>query len=165
MLGIFLLSSCQSETGDQQGNTFSTLTRGDTAPEYTVTTTAGVSTTTYQDGVVTLLNLWAPWCGPCREEFPDLEQIHRQFEDEGLRVLAVDIDPDPLETAINFAADFDLSFTVAVDPDGKIMQIYRAVGVPSSFLIAPDGELLYSWSGILKSDAADTIGVILSRGV
>jgi len=136
---------------------FKLLAAGDAVPRYTVATPAGDSLRIAPGGSLTLLNLWAPWCSPCLEEFPDLERLHRTFEAEGLRIVAVDVDPDPPETIRRFAAEMGTTFPIAGDPAGQIQQQFQALALPSSYLISPDGHLLARWTGVLPDSAAATI--------
>jgi thiol-disulfide isomerase/thioredoxin len=143
--------------GEPGDTAFSLLSVGEPVPLYQVITPAGDSLSIGVGGPVTLLNLWATWCGPCREEFPDLEALHQELAPRGLRVLAVDVDADPPEAVLNFANEFDITFAVAIDRAGHIQSTYQAMGLPSSYLIGTDGRLLALWTGILPSTARATI--------
>lgn len=91
-------------------------------------------------GDVVLLNIWATWCGPCREEMPAIERLHRAFGPRGLKVLAVSIDGNGDEQAIrSFVREYGLTFGILHDPEGEIQRIYRTTGVPETFVIARDG--------------------------
>ena len=99
---------------------------------------------TLQDyaGEVVLLNIWATWCAPCREEMPSIERLHRAFGPRGLKVLAVSIDGKGDEQAIrSFVREFGLTFEILHDPEGDIQRIYRTTGVPETFVIARDGVI------------------------
>lgn len=168
LFAVVLTSGCQEsrtdsvvETVEQPSDVvdapFSVLTPGEDAPRYSVVSLSGDTLGVSNTDEYTLLNLWATWCGPCREEFPDLEEIHRELGPAGLRVLAVDVDPDTPEAVLNFANEFDLTFKLAVDRDGRIQEVFSAVGLPSSFLIDSDGTLLARWSGVLPPGAKETI--------
>ena len=131
---------------------FKLMEAGDTVPAYGVQLLDGAVEHIGGEQPVTLLNLWATWCAPCRKEFPDLEALHRELKDDGLRIIAVDVDAEPAETLRNVAADLDLTLTIARDTAGTIQQAYPAVGVPTSFLLSPDGRLVKMWSGIIPAD-------------
>lgn len=142
---------------------FQLLSMGEKAPTYRAVTPAGDSIEIGPGQPVTLLNLWATWCGPCREEFPDLERLHQALAPHGLRVVAVDVEPDPPETVTRFAAEFEITFTVAIDPTGNIQEHYQAMGLPSSYLIGTDGTLLALWTGVLPPSAQRTIEAHLNK--
>ena len=91
-------------------------------------------------GDVILLNIWATWCEPCREEMPAIERLHRAFGPRGLKVLAVSIDGKGDEGAIrSFVREYGLTFAILHDPEGDIQRVYRTTGVPETFVIARDG--------------------------
>lgn len=104
----------------------------------------GTGSRTLQDyaGEVVLLNIWATWCPPCREEMPSIERLHRAFGPRGLKVLAVSIDKRGDESLIrDFARAYGLTFAILHDPDGAIQRIYRTTGVPETYVIARDGVI------------------------
>lgn len=93
-------------------------------------------------GEVVLLNIWATWCGPCRDEMPAIERLHRAFGPRGLKVLAVSIDGRADERAIrDFVREYGLTFEILHDADGGIQRIYRTTGVPETFVIGRDGTI------------------------
>ena len=93
-------------------------------------------------GDVILLNIWATWCGPCRDEMPAIERLHRAFGPRGLRVLAVSIDGKGDEQTIrSFVREYGLTFEILHDPEGDIQRTYRTTGVPETFVIARDGTI------------------------
>lgn len=103
---------------------------------------AGPRTLEDYAGEVILLNIWATWCGPCREEMPAIERLHRAFGPRGLKVLAVSIDGKGDEGAIrSFVSEYGLTFAILHDPEGDIQRIYRTTGVPETFVIARDGTI------------------------
>ncbi|MEZ4703565.1 MAG: TlpA disulfide reductase family protein [Rhodothermales bacterium] len=155
---VMSLTGCTPRTeAPATATTYTPVGAGQSAPELRVRSTSGRLVPLATADSLTLLNLWAMWCGPCREEFPLLERLHRTYAPRGLRVLAVDTDPDPLAAVTRFASEFDLTFQVAVDTSGGIMDRFRAMGLPSSYLIDNDGVIVASWTGIIPLSAADTI--------
>lgn len=138
---------------------------GSDAPSFQATSLAGdtVGLASYQGNVV-LLNIWATWCPPCREEMPSMERLHRDYEDEGLRVVAVSIDAPPGQTddfgrpggdLEAFAERYDLTFTILHDPRGRIQDVYQTTGVPESFVIGKDGVIYKKVSGATEWDAPE----------
>ncbi|HUG39444.1 MAG TPA: TlpA disulfide reductase family protein [Longimicrobiales bacterium] len=113
---------------------------GIAAPDYAATTLAG-DTVALADlrGAPVLLNVWATWCAPCREEMPDLQAIADEFAAEGLRVVGVSIDQADASAQVQrFVDDYGISFTVLHDPRGRVTRSFRTIGVPETFLL--DGE-------------------------
>lgn len=93
-------------------------------------------------GQVILLNIWATWCAPCRQEMPSIEALYKQFAGRGFKVVAVSIDEPGDTTKIRrFVDEFHLTFDVLHDGAGKIQQIYQTTGVPENFLIGADGTI------------------------
>ena len=97
-------------------------------------------------GEVVLLNVWATWCGPCRDEMPSMERLHRELAPQGLRIVAVSVDgaPGALSAGGNvaeFARELGLTFTIWHDPSGSVQRVYRTTGVPESFVIDRDGVI------------------------
>jgi len=104
-------------------------------------------------GKVVLLNFWATWCPPCREEMPAMEQLYRAYKDRGLIVLAVSLDQAPVATVRDFAEQLKLTFPVWHDRDGLVGRQYSVPGVPTSYLVGRDGRMAwrmlgeYDWFG------------------
>ena len=125
---------------------------GSPAPEYAAVALHDGTPTSLQAlrGTPVLLNVWATWCHPCREEMPDLERLHRQYP--GLRVVGVSIDERGQEDAIRaFLRDFGVTYEIWLDPDDRVTSTFALMGVPGTFLIGRDGTLLWSRVGPLTS--------------
>jgi peroxiredoxin len=93
-----------------------------------------------QRGRVVLLNFWATWCPPCREEMPALDRLHRQHKDAGFVLLALSLDADPAVVA-PFLAERKLGFLVGLDPRSDVANAYGVRALPSSFVIDRDGRV------------------------
>lgn len=92
-------------------------------------------------GNVVFLNFWATWCPPCREEMPAMERLHKEFKDQGLAILAVDVDESPEQVA-RFMAEFRLSFPALLDEDAEVSSRYGVRGLPTTFLIDRSGRIV-----------------------
>lgn len=99
------------------------------------------------DGQVVLINFWATWCGPCQVEMPVLEQLHREFGDDGLVVLAINL-MEPFDQAKAYAERFGYTFPILLDGDGAVAQRYRVESVPTSLLIDRDGTVFRHMVGM-----------------
>jgi cytochrome c biogenesis protein CcmG, thiol:disulfide interchange protein DsbE len=102
-------------------------------------------------GQVVLLNVWATWCGPCREEMPSMQRLHERFVDRGLRVVAVSVDSDTgarfsprtgIDDVRTFVQQHGLTFDIWWDPAGDVQRVYRTTGVPESFIVDRDGAIV-----------------------
>jgi cytochrome c-type biogenesis protein len=103
---------------------------------------------TQMRGNVVLLNVWATWCPPCREEMPGLEALHQELAPQGLRVVGVSIDRGSATPAIAaFLRDNSITFPILHDSEERITRVFRTVGVSETYLIGRDGILLNRWIG------------------
>ena len=102
-------------------------------------------------GTPVLLNIWATWCHPCRDEIPVLQALHEQYAPRGLRIVGVTIDDAGSEDDIqSFAKEFGMTYTVWHDPDQRVMPSFSVVGVPTTFLIGRDGRVIWRKTGEVK---------------
>jgi peroxiredoxin len=93
-------------------------------------------------GKVVFLNFWATWCKPCKEEMPSMEVLHKNFEKDGLVVLAVSIDRVTTTKDIPpFLKSMNLTFPVVIDSWGKTDMPYKRTGVPETFIIDQQGVI------------------------
>ena len=89
-------------------------------------------------GSPVILNFWASWCGPCREEMPFLQQIYEEWQDKGVLLLGINLREDP-STITDYMQGNGLSFPVLLDTDGSVTQNYDVLGIPTTFFIDIDG--------------------------
>lgn len=120
-------------------------------------------------GEVVLLNIWATWCPPCREEMPSMQRLHQRLGPEGLRIVAVSVDaaPGALDAGgrpggdiAAFGREMGLEFTLWHDPSGRIQQAYRTTGVPESFVIDRDGTIIKKVIGATEWDSEANVDLI-----
>ena len=109
-------------------------------------------------GKLVLLNFWATWCGPCREEMPSLENLNRSFDDQGLAILAVN-QRENAALVTRFMKTNGLNFTTPLDTTGRVAGYYRVYGIPVSYLIDANGQLIGMRSGPLDWATPAVIGV------
>jgi peroxiredoxin len=101
-----------------------------------------------------LINFWATWCLPCRDEMPAIEARYQAHKDKGLLVYAVDFD-EPAQDVQDFAKAFNLSFHVLLDPGGKVNDQYRILAYPTSFFVDSDGVIQVVHIGSMTPSAMD----------
>ena len=97
-------------------------------------------------GQVVLLNFWASWCGPCRQEMPILDEIHNKYKALGFSVLGVNLDVKS-KKAINYLKDTPVSFPVLYDPKGDVSVQYGVQAMPSTVIIDKDGNVRFLHEG------------------
>ncbi len=118
------------------------------APELTLTDLEGVSRSLAEyRGQVVLVNLWATWCEPCKEEMPALQAFHEKYQQDGFTIIAVN-DGDPTEDVVQFVKDFELTFPVWLDPTYIATErAFKTLALPSSFVIDRNGTVRLQWVG------------------
>lgn len=135
---------------------------GRAAIEYPAATLDGDTVTLASlRGQVVLLNLWATWCVPCREETPYLQSLYEEYADEGLRVVGISLDTgDAADQVAAFVDDYEVSYTILHDPQMRGMELYQVPGLPATFLIDREGTLQWIRYGPILEGDADFLGAL-----
>jgi len=111
------------------------------ADDFTLTTADGAPFRLSQHrGKTVLINFWATWCLPCREEMPALERLHRRHKDRGLVLVAISLDTDP-KVVPPYVKASQLTFPIALDPKAEVANKYGVRALPSSFVIDRQGTM------------------------
>jgi thiol-disulfide isomerase/thioredoxin len=97
-------------------------------------------------GKVVLVNFWATWCGPCRDEMPSIQELKRKLAGRPFVVLAVNLD-EPESRVRKFLKEVRVDFTVLLDPERKVSKVWDARILPASFIVGADGRIRYSLIG------------------
>jgi thiol-disulfide isomerase/thioredoxin len=97
-------------------------------------------------GQIVLINFWASWCGPCREEMPLLEQIHQRYEPLGFTLLGVNVEENSSD-AVNWLKDRPVSFPILFDPDNGVSKLYDVVAMPSTVIVDREGNVRFLHHG------------------
>lgn len=130
------------------------LRPGARAPEIGLTDTSGRRVTMASlRGKVVLVDIWASWCEPCREEMPVLERLYRQYRDQGFTVVAVSVDRDASNMNGFFERYGRVSFPVVHDASRRVARAYQAERMPSSYIIDRNGIVRHVHGGFRASDA------------
>ena len=117
------------------------------APDFTLRSVAGTNLRLQeQRGQVVLVNFWATWCGPCRQEMPHLNRIYDKYRSAGFVLLGVNIDEDP-RAAADLAAKLGLKFPVLLDSDKKVSRVYDMSAMPATLMIDRDGRVRHIHRG------------------
>ncbi len=115
------------------------------APDFrTLDLNTGDSVSLSEDyrGSVTLVNIWATWCIPCRAEMPSMQRLYDSLGHRGFRIAAISIDEGSPEEVLAFTRELGLTFDILQDRQGRVQQQYQTTGVPESFLLDRRGILV-----------------------
>jgi thiol-disulfide isomerase/thioredoxin len=125
----------------------SAVVPGDVAPAFALPTATGETVALEKlKGRVVYVDFWASWCGPCRRSFPWMNEMQAAYGARGFTVVGVNVDKRRAD-AERFLRDTAASFTVVYDEAGKTPAAYAVKGMPSSYLVGPDGRVVVVESG------------------
>jgi thiol-disulfide isomerase/thioredoxin len=104
------------------------------------------------EGKVLWVDFWASWCVPCRRSFPWMNEMHRKYSEQGLQIVAVNLD---MERALadGFLKEIPAEFAVRFDPDGKLAKQFDVQAMPSSFVLDGSGQVIAAHYGFKLADA------------
>lgn len=131
----------------------------DPAPDFKLPSAKGMVELGKLKGKVVYVDFWASWCVPCRKSFPWMNELHKKYKDQGLEVVAVNLDKsrEPID---EFLTKTPADFTIAYDPNGTMATTYKVSGMPSSYLIDRNGQLQVSHIGFRDKDKEELEGKI-----
>ena len=113
------------------------------------------------NGQVVMINFWATWCGPCRQEMPLLAQLHDKYEPLGFTMLGVNVEPDSA-AAVAWLKGVPVNFPILFDTDSAVAGRFGVEGMPSSVLIDRNGQVRYIHRGYKPGDEAKYADMIRS---
>ncbi len=93
-------------------------------------------------GKVVVLNFWATWCPPCREEMPSMQRGWEKVRDENIVFVGVNVGEDE-DTVFLFFADYPVDFPLLLDQDAKVIEEYPVTGLPTTYIIDPQGRITH----------------------
>ncbi len=102
-------------------------------------------------GKTLYVDFWASWCAPCLTSLPLYNEMYHKYKDQGLEVIAISVD-NPAEDGLDFLEDTPLDFLIPSDPEGNAAEAFGVIGMPSSYLISPDGEVKLVHMGFRNGD-------------
>ena len=155
-----LLGACDTKGAASGGDAKSALI-GNPAPDFSVTALNGKKGKVSLAGLkgkVIIIDIWATWCGPCKESFPKLEELNVKFKTQGLEIVAISADtPDDVKDAdiVQFADEHGAKFTVGWDKDKSITPKYDPKTMPSSYIIDRKGVVRYAHIGYHPGEEKD----------
>ena len=117
------------------------------APDFTLQARDG-GTVSVSDlrGQVVMINFWATWCGPCRQEMPHLEALYERYGELGFSLLGVNVEEDP-SGADKFLEETPVTFPILFDPENAVSKLYDVVAMPSTVIIDRAGNVRFVHHG------------------
>lgn len=106
-----------------------------------------------------IVNFWATWCPPCRAEMPSLQRAWEAVEEEGILILAINVGEDAA-TVREFLAEVPVDFPLPLDTDSEVTQGWPLKGLPTTFVVDPDGRLAYRAEGERDWDDVELLGLV-----
>ena len=92
------------------------------------------------------LHFWASWCGPCRKEMPTIKALADELQDEKFQIVMINTAEDE-DTIFTFLAEMNIELNSLMDADGQVTEVWKPRGLPTTFLINPQGEVKYQAIG------------------
>lgn len=124
------------------------------APNFTLKSLSGKNLKLSEmTGNVVLINFWASWCGPCLQEMPLLNDIHKKYEPLGFTVLGVNVEENS-SNARAFLADRGVDFPILLDTKNIVSQLYDVVAMPTTVIVDRDGNMRFIHRGYQSGDEA-----------
>ncbi len=125
---------------------------GSPAPQFTLGAKSGQNISLAQfKGQVVMLNFWASWCGPCRQEMPLLESIYKKYNRLGFTLIGVNVEPDS-NAANEWLKQTPVSFPILYDKESKVSKMYDVAGMPSTVIIDRAGKVRMLHRGYKPGD-------------
>lgn len=147
LAAVVAASACTSGSKSADAEAFRPLEVGADMPAYAAITLAGDTMNIGGAGAPTVVNVWATWCTSCREEMAALDSLETEFKARGVRVIGVSVDQGRVEKIRQYVESNRLGFAISHDPAGDIQRLYQVVGVPATFVIGKNGQLLWKHTG------------------
>lgn len=150
---LFIINGCSPSTSTNPKDTVSGTGIGNLAPDFQLMDMEGQNVTLSNlRGSPVIMNFWASWCSPCRQEMPFLQQIYEDWNNKGVILLTINLRETPSEI-MQFMQSNSLSFPVLLDADASVTQNYNVVGIPTTFFVDKDGVIQAKKLGPFNSKA------------
>lgn len=161
---LLLVGCGEQDTGLQQVS--AGAGKGQSAPDFTLNDMQGKKVSLADlKGKVVILNFWATWCPPCREEMPSMEMLYRKFKDQGLVILAVNVEKDGAKLVQSFLQRSPYTFPILLDDDAEVQNRYKVFRFPETFIIDRNGNVVEKVVGAIdwtSGPAVELINLLLN---
>lgn len=152
LVTLMLLIATNVVAAEKGKQTLPKLAEPFAAPDFTL---KGEDGKTYRlkdyRGKVVILNFWATWCPPCREEMPSMERAWQIIKDNGIVILAINVGEDA-DTIFEFTGQYTMTFPLPMDIDGDVVKQYPVRGLPTTYIIDPAGRATHRAVGSREWD-------------
>jgi peroxiredoxin len=162
---LFILTLCFSSEGGEEAlfskTKISLIKEDKKAPDFTLNDLNSKKVGLRQfKGKIILLNFWATWCGPCKEEMPGMEVLHQQFKGRNFVLLATSVDYEGSKPVQEFINKHRYTFPVLLDPKCEVLDLFDVKGIPTSFLIDKKGRMVGRATGPRDWKSPEVISLI-----
>jgi peroxiredoxin len=155
LLFIFSLPACSTREAPKPP------AEGQQAPDFILADLSGTKTRLSDlQGEVVLVNFWATWCPPCREEIPSMVALNRIMVGKPFRMLAISMDQGGKDAVNDFFRNSGLTLPVLLDKDGNVGRLYGVTGVPETFVIDRKGVIIKKFIGPLDWSAPEVVNFL-----
>ncbi len=110
-------------------------------------------------GNVTLLNFWATWCPPCKEEIPTIQRLHEIMKGEKFEIMAVDLGESP-KSVKSFLEENKITYPVYVDPKNSLASTYASIGIPTTYILDKNGKFIAGFIGPFDYDNPEFVAIM-----
>ncbi len=149
-----LLTVCYAE------ESLTLIKQNPAAPDFTLPDMDGemFSLSSYK-GKTVIINFWATWCPPCREELPSMNRAWHKIKDDNIAMIAINVGEDE-DTIFSFMGDYPIDFQVLLDQSGEIINKWPVKGLPTTFVLDPKGHLHYRAIGGREWDSDSILDLV-----
>lgn len=163
-LFVLTVLLCALPLATQAEQTLTAIPGGVMAPDFNLPDTTGsMHKLSDYRGKVVIINFWTTWCPPCREELPSMNRAWHTIKDEGIAMLALNMGEDE-DTIFIFSADYPTDFPVLMDQSGEVIEQWPVKGLPTTYVVAPDGTIAYRAIGSREWDAKELLDKVRALG-
>ena len=160
LLSLFILVVSLPSIAQQAGKGLTQLPDRPQAPDFVLADLDGnqYRLSDYR-GQVVIINFWATWCPPCRAEMPSMQRAWQQLEQESILMLGINVGEDE-DTIFQFTANYPVEFPLLMDQDSRVINQWPVRGLPTTFVMSPEGKITYRAIGGREWDDPDLLAMV-----